>query len=86
MAGARTVTERCASGWIESVIAVLSSASAMRAKSATVSDSPRSKRGDAGLRARAFSAASVEPASPRSAPRRPLRRWANAASTTANTC
>ncbi len=36
--------------------------------------------------ASAASAASLDPASPRSAPRSTLRRWANAASTTAKTC
>ena len=47
--------------------------------------SPRASRVDAGG-ASAASAASAEPASPRSAPRSVLRRWANAASTTAKTC
>ena len=43
------------------------------------------QRVDAGATS-AASAASAEPASSRSTPRSTLRRWANAASTTANTC
>src|SRR5262249_8350227 len=60
------------------------SASAIRANCSIVSDSPRAS-GAMPTRRNAASAASPEPASPRRAPRNPLRRWANAASTTANT-
>ena len=85
-AGARTVTERCSSGWMDRFMREATcSASAIRVKSATVSASPRS-RGAMPAAASAASADSAEPASPRRAPRRPLRRWANAASTTAKTC
>ena len=57
----------------------------MRANCSTLSDSPRAN-GSMPTDASAASAASLDPASSLSEPRSPLRRWANAASTTANTC
>src|SRR5690606_13386099 len=60
------------------------SPSAMRAKSSTASTSPRAV-GSTPADSSAAVAASAEPASPRSAARTCLRRWAKAASTTAKT-
>src|SRR3954451_10931275 len=56
----------------------------MRANSSTVSDSPRAW-GETPAATGAVSAAAAEPAHPASAARSVLRRWAKAASTTANT-
>src|SRR5213592_5013437 len=56
----------------------------MRANSSTVRASPRAC-GDTPAATRAASAAAGEPAHPASAARSVLRRWAKAASTTANT-
>jgi hypothetical protein len=56
----------------------------MRVNSSTVSDSPRAC-GDTPAATSATSAAAADPAQPASAARRVLRRWAKAASTTANT-
>ena len=64
----------------------LLSASAIRAKSRHRQAARRESAGRARLRRRPRSAAADDPASPASAERSILRRWAKAASTTANTC
>src|SRR3954447_1068008 len=60
-------------------------ASAIRANCSTFSDSPRAI-GSTPAAVSAAEASSPEATKPRSAPRSALRRWANAASTTAKTC
>ena len=59
--------------------------SAIRTNAAMPSDSPRAS-GSTPAATSAASAAAADPAIPLSTPRSALRRWANAASTTAKTC